>query len=144
MSLNKVTLIGRVGQDPEIRSTQDGKELAHFSLATTEDWKDKSTGEKKFKTEWHKIVVFGALTSVVKNYVKKGSKLYVEGSLKTRDWTDKDGNKKQVTEIVLQGFNSNLQMLDSKAKSELPKQDSDSLDQLAEGFDDNMDSDIPF
>lgn len=112
MSLNKVTLIGNVGQDPEIRSTQDGREIANFSLATTENWKDKNTGEKQVKTEWHRITVFSqGLVGVIKNYVKKGSKLYIEGQLQTRKWTDKSGIEKYTTEIVLQNYNSNLQIL---------------------------------
>lgn len=112
MSLNKVTLIGNVGQDPEIRATQDGREIANFSLATTENWKDKNTGERQSKTEWHRIVVFSqGLVGVIKNYVKKGSKLYIEGALQTRKWTDKSGIEKYTTEIVLQNYNSNLQIL---------------------------------
>jgi len=112
MSLNKVQLIGNLGQDPEIRSTQDGRELANFSLATTENWKDKNTGERQSKTEWHRIVVFSqGLVGVIKNYVKKGSKLYIEGALQTRKWTDKSGVEKYTTEIVLQNYNSNLQIL---------------------------------
>ena len=115
MSLNKVTLIGNVGQDPEIRSTGDGRELANFSLATTESWKDKNTGERKDKTEWHRVVVFSqGLVGIIKNYVKKGSKLYIEGQLQTRKWTDKDGIERYTTEIVMQNYNSNLQMLDSR------------------------------
>lgn len=118
MSLNKVILIGNVGQDPEIRSTQDGRELANFSIATTESWKDKNTGEKKDRTEWHRIVVFSqGLVGIVKNYVKKGSKLYIEGQLQTRKWTDKDGVEKYTTEIVLQNYSSNLQMLDSRGSA---------------------------
>ena len=115
MSLNKVTLIGNVGQDPEIRSTSDGRELANFSLATTESWKDKNTGEKKDKTEWHRVVVFSqGLVGIIKNYVKKGSKLYLEGQLQTRKWTDNNGVEKYTTEVILQNYNSNLQMLDSR------------------------------
>lgn len=111
--LNKVTLIGNLGKSPDIRQTSDGRELANFSLATNEKWKDKNTGEKKDKTEWHKVVVFNqGLVNVVKNYVKKGSKLYVEGQLQTRKWTDNNGIDKYTTEIVLQNFNSNLLMLD--------------------------------
>lgn len=118
MSINKVILVGNVGQDPEIRSTQDGREIANFSLATTDSWKDKNTGEKKDKTEWHRIVVFSSgLAGIVKNYVKKGSKLYIEGSLQTRKWTDKDGAEKYTTEIVLQNFNSTLQILDSRDRA---------------------------
>jgi single-strand DNA-binding protein len=115
MSINKVILVGNVGQDPEIRSTQDGREVANFSLATSESWKDKATGERRDKTEWHRIVIFSqGLVGIVKNYVKKGSKLYIEGSLQTRKWTDNQGIEKFTTEIVLQNFNSTLQILDSR------------------------------
>jgi len=115
MSINKVILVGNVGQDPEIRSTQDGREIANFSLATSESWKDKSTGEKREKTEWHRVVVFSqGLVNIVRSYVKKGSKLYVEGSLQTRKWTDSQGIEKFTTEIALQNFNSTLQILDSR------------------------------
>ena len=117
MSINKVILIGNLGQDPEIRSTQDGGEIASFSMATSESWKDKS-GEKKEKTEWHRVVIYSAgLVGIVKNYVEKGSKLYIEGSLQTRKWTDKNGVEKYTTEIVLQNFNSTLQIL-NQVKSE--------------------------
>ena len=113
--INKVILIGNVGQDPEIRSTQDGREIASFSLATTESWKDKNSGERKDKTEWHRIAVFSqGLVSIIKNYVKKGSKLYIEGALATRKWTDNQGIERYSTEIVLQNYNSSLQMLDSR------------------------------
>jgi len=113
MSVNRVTLIGNLGKAPEIRSTPDGKEIASFSLATTDSWKDKSTGEKKQRTEWHKVAVFSqGLVGIVKNYVKKGSKLYIEGSLQTRKWTDKQGVEKYITEVVVQGFNATLQLLD--------------------------------
>ena len=115
MSVNKVILVGNLGQDPEIRNTSDGREIANFSIATSESWKDKSSGEKKEKTEWHRVVVVSqGLVGVVKNYVKKGSKLYIEGSLQTRKWTDNQGVEKYTTEIVLQNFNSTLQILDSK------------------------------
>ena len=117
MSVNKVILVGNLGQDPEIRSTQDGREIANFSLATSESWKDKNSGEKKEKTEWHRVVVFSqGLIGVIKNYVKKGTKLYIEGSLQTRKWTDAQGVEKFTTEIVLQNFNSSLQILDSRDK----------------------------
>lgn len=143
MSLNKVTLIGLVGKEPDIRKTQDGKLIASFSLATSESWKDKSSGERKQNTEWHKIVIFGQLAEIVERYVKKGSKLYLEGSLKTRDWIDKkDGVKKYTTEIVLQGFGSRLEMLDSK-KSDLDN----SFDKVEKAFDnqdDGIDDEIPF
>ena len=114
-SVNKVILVGNLGKDPEIRSTQDGREIASFSIATSETWKDKNSGERKEKTEWHNIVIFNPnLITVVKNYVKKGSKLYIEGALQTRKWTDKDGHERYTTEVVLQNFNGNPTMLDSK------------------------------
>lgn len=126
MSINKVILVGNLGQDPEIRSTQDGKEIANFSIATSDSWKDKNSGEKKEKTEWHRIVIFSqGLVGIVKNYVKKGTKLYIEGSLQTRKWTDKDGVEKYTTEIVLQNYNSTLQILDSKGSGNF-NQDSNS------------------
>ena len=118
MSINKVILVGNVGQDPEVRTLSDGREIANFSLATSESWKDKSTGEKKEKTEWHRFVIFSqGLVNIVKNYVKKGTKLYVEGSVQTRKWTDAQGVEKFTTEIVLQNFNSSLQILDSRERS---------------------------
>ena len=114
-SLNKVTLIGNLGKDPEIRTTNDGKEIASFSLATSDTWKDKATGEKKERTEWHRIVVFNeGLVGVIKNYVQKGSKLYIEGILQTRKWTDNSGVEKYTTEVVLQNYSSTLILLDSK------------------------------
>lgn len=119
-SVNKVILIGNVGKDPEIRATQDGRELANLTLATSESWKDKNTGEKREKTEWHRIVVFSeGLVKIIKNYVKKGSKLYIEGSLQTRKWEDSSGAEKYTTEIVLQNFNSTLTLLDSKGSSDV-------------------------
>ena len=115
-SLNKVTLIGNLGRDPEFRSTNDGKEIATFSVATSESWKDKSSGERKEKTEWHKVVVFNdGLVGVIKNYVKKGSKVYIEGSLQTRKWQDNSGQEKYTTEIILQNFNAQFILLDSKS-----------------------------
>ena len=113
-SLNKVMLIGNLGADPVIRQTQDGKRLAQLSLATSESWKDKATGEKKEKTSWHRIVIFNdGLAGVVENYVKKGSKIFVEGQLQTRKFTDQDGNEKYTTEVVLGNYNGTLTMLDS-------------------------------
>ena len=114
-SVNKVILVGNLGQDPEIRSTQDGRQIANFSIATSDSWKDKNTGERREKTEWHRVVVFNeGLVKVIQNYVKKGSKLYIEGALQTRKWTDQSGTEKYTTEVVLQGFNGNLTMLDSR------------------------------
>ena len=115
MSVNKVILVGNLGQDPEIRSTNDGREIANFSIATSENWKDKSTGERKEKTEWHRVVVFSpGLVGIIKNYVKKGTKLYLEGQLQTRKWSDSNGVDKYTTEVVLQNYNSSMQIIDSK------------------------------
>lgn len=112
-SLNKVLIIGNVGADPEIRRTQDGRPIANLRLATSEQWRDKNSGERKEKTEWHTVVVFNeGLCKVVEQYVKKGAKLYIEGALQTRKWQDNTGNDRYSTEIVLQGFNSTLTMLD--------------------------------
>jgi single-strand DNA-binding protein len=117
--LNKVLIIGNLAQDPDIRQTSDGRELANFSLATSEKWKDKNTGESKDKTEWHRIVVFNqGLVNLVKNYVKKGTKLYIEGQLQTRKWTDNNGVDKYTTEIVLQNYNSNLKIINQVDKQE--------------------------
>lgn len=114
-SINKVILVGNVGNDPEIKTMQSGDRVANLSLATSESWKDKVSGERKEKTEWHRIVVFNQnLVNVVENYIKKGSKLYVEGQLETRKWTDKEGNDKYTTEIVLKAFRGEITMLDSK------------------------------
>ena len=114
-SVNKVILVGNVGKDPEIRRTQDGKAIASFSIATSETWRDKNTGEKKERTEWHRIAVFNeGLCKVVEQYVKKGSKLYIEGQLQTRKWTDQAGVEKYSTEVVLQNFSHTLTMLDSR------------------------------
>jgi len=112
-SINKVILVGNLGKDPEIRATNDGREICNLTVATSESWKDKSSGERKEKTEWHRVVIFNdGLVTVAKNYLKKGSKVYLEGALQTRKWTDKDGQEKYSTEIVLQGYGSNLTMLD--------------------------------
>jgi single-strand DNA-binding protein len=111
-SVNKVILVGNVGKDPEIRSVGSGR-VANLSLATSESWRDKQTGERKEKTEWHRVVIWGdALVGVVEKYVRKGSKLYIEGSIQTRKWTDQSGAEKYSTEVVLQGFNCSLTMLD--------------------------------
>jgi len=114
-SVNKVILVGNLGKDPEIRRTQDGRPIANLSVATSESWRDKTTGERKEKTEWHRVVIFNeGLCKIVEQYLKKGSKIYLEGALQTRKWTDKDGNDKYSTEVVLQGFNSSLTMLDGR------------------------------
>ena len=114
-SVNKVILIGNLGKDPEIRRTQDGRPIANLSVATSESWRDKATGERKEKTEWHRVVIFSeGLCRVAEQYLKKGAKVYLEGQLQTRKWTDKDGVDKYSTEVVLQGFNSVLTMLDGR------------------------------
>lgn len=118
-SVNKVILIGNVGKDPEIRRTQDGRPIGNLSIATSESWRDKNTGERKEKTEWHRVCCFNeGLCKVIEQYVRKGAKLYIEGQLQTRKYTDKDGVEKYSTEVVLQGFGSTLTMLDSPAKAE--------------------------
>jgi single-strand DNA-binding protein len=115
-SVNKVILVGNLGKDPEVRRTQDGKPIVQLSVATSENWRDKNTGERKEKTEWHRVVIFSeGLAKVAEQYLKKGSKVYLEGALQTRKWTDKDGIEKYSTEVVLQGFNSNLTMLDTRS-----------------------------
>ena len=114
-SVNKVILLGNLGRDPEIRSMQSGSKMASFSIATSKRWKDRNTQEQKEKTSWHNVVVFGdGLVNIVENYVKKGSKIYVEGELQTRKWQDQDGNDKYTTEVILQGYNCNLTLLDSR------------------------------
>jgi single-strand DNA-binding protein len=115
-SVNKVILIGNLGADPEIRRTQDGRPIANLRLATTESWRDKASGEKREKTEWHRVVIFSEpLCKVVEQYVKKGAKLYIEGQLQTRKWQDQQGQDRYSTEVVLQGFNGVLTMLDTRA-----------------------------
>ncbi|MDI7863180.1 single-stranded DNA-binding protein [Rhizobiaceae bacterium n13] len=116
-SVNKVILIGNVGADPEIRRTQDGRPIANLRIATSETWRDRNSGERREKTEWHTVVVFNeGLCKVVEQYVKKGAKLYIEGQLQTRKWQDQNGNDRYSTEIVLQGFNSTLTMLDGRGE----------------------------
>lgn len=115
-SVNKVILVGNLGKDPEIRTFQNGGRVAHFSLATSENWKDKATGEKKEKTEWHRVSVFNEhLIGVVERFLKKGAKVYIEGQLETRKWTDKEGQEKYTTEVVLPRFRGELTMLDGKS-----------------------------
>jgi single-strand DNA-binding protein len=115
-SVNKVILVGNLGKDPEIRRTQDGRPIANLSVATSESWRDKATGERKEKTEWHRVVIFNeGLCKVAEQYLKKGAKVYLEGALQTRKWTDASGVEKYSTEVVLQGFNSTLTMLDGRS-----------------------------
>lgn len=117
-SVNKVILIGNLGADPEIRRTQDGKPIANLRIATSETWRDKDTGERREKTEWHRVTVFSeGLCKVIEQYVRKGAKLYIEGQLQTRKWQDQAGADRYSTEVVLQGFGGTLVMLDSSSQS---------------------------
>ena len=145
-SLNKVMLIGRLGQDPEVRSTQDGRSLCTFSIATSESWNDKNTGEKREKTEWHRIVVFNeGLVNIIQQYVKKGSNVFIEGQLQTRKWEDKDGIEKYNTEVVLQGFNSTFKMLDGRNTNSIENNfDQNNSISDSGNFDADIDDDIPF
>ena len=116
-SVNKVILVGNLGRDPEVRHTQDGKPIVNLSIATSETWRDRNTGERKERTEWHRVVIFNeGLCRVAEQYLRKGSKVYLEGQLQTREWEDRDGQRRFTTEIVLQGFNSVLTMLDSRGQ----------------------------
>ena len=118
-SVNKVILVGNLGRDPEVRHTQDGKAIVNLSLATSETWRDRNTGERKEKTEWHRVVIFNeALAKVAEQYLKKGSTVYIEGQLQTRKYTDKDGAEKYSTEVVLQNYRGELTMLGGRGGSE--------------------------
>ncbi len=124
-SVNKVILVGNLGRDPEVRHTQNGDPIVHLSLATSESWKDKNSGERREKTEWHRVVIFNEnLGKIAQQYLHKGSKVYIEGALQTRKWTDQSGQEKYSTEVVLQNFRGELTMLDSRSSG-------------AEGFSDN-------
>ncbi|MCV6576936.1 MAG: single-stranded DNA-binding protein [Cohaesibacter sp.] len=116
-SVNKVILVGNLGADPDIRRTQDGRPICNLSVATSENWKDRNTGERRERTEWHRVVIFNeGLCRVVENYLRKGSKVYIEGQLQTRKWQDQNGQDRYSTEVVLQGFNSTLTMLDNRGE----------------------------
>jgi len=154
-SVNKVILVGNLGSDPEIRRLQSGEPVANLRIATSESWRDRQSGERKDKTEWHSIVIFNEnLAKVAEQYLKKGAKVYVEGQLQTRKWTDQQGNDKYTTEIVLQKFRGELQMLDSRGEGQQSGQQSQSRQSeqsysqqsggFGGGFDDNLDDDIPF
>lgn len=149
-SLNKVQLIGNLGADPEIRSFQNGGRVANLRIATSESWKDKATGERKEKTEWHTVALFSdGLVGVAERYLKKGSKVYVEGQLQTRKWQDKDGNDRYSTEIVLQGYDSKLVMLDGPSGNSGGNQNNSSQqssgNQKSSGsYAEDLDDDIPF
>ena len=153
-SVNKVILLGRLGKDPDIRSMQNGKKIANFSIATSKRWTDRDTQEKKEKTSWHNVVVFNeGLVGIVEQYVKKGSQIYIEGELQTRKWQDQDGKDRYTTEVILQGYNCNLTLLDSRNQStNIENQSNNTQDNSIS--DDNFDSstndssdldeDIPF
>ena len=149
-SLNKVLLIGRLGADPEIKQMVNGKSIARFSLATSNTWKDKNTGERKEKTEWHRVVIFNeGLVNVVQQYVKKGAQVYIEGQLTTRKWTDeKSGQDKYSTEIVLQGYNSTFTILSGKNNQNTVSQDSSGSKSALPNEKDisstDLDDEIPF
>jgi len=146
-SLNKVLLIGRLGADPEIKQMVNGKNVARLSLATSQSWKDKNTGEKKQKTEWHRVVIFNeGLVNVVQQYLKKGSQVYIEGQLSTRKWKDEQsGQDKYSTEVVIQGYNSSLTMLGGRGEIENNNQNTSSLpkDEVPSTSND-LDDEIPF
>ena len=161
-SVNKVILLGNLGQDPDIRTMQNGKKVCTFSIATSNSWKDKDTGEKKEKTEWHRVVVFNeGLVGVVENYIKKGTKLYIEGSLQTRKWTDDSGTEKYTTEILIQGYGGRIDIVSAKGNNQeqsenqdvlenndVAKKAIDSKDKKEQSIDDKSDNlkeeDIPF
>ena len=146
-SLNKVLLIGRLGADPEIKEMVNGKSVARLSLDTSQSWKDKNTGEKKEKTEWHRIVVFNeGLVNVVKQYLKKGAQIYVEGQISTRKWKDEStGQDKYSTEVVIQGYNSSLTMLGSGNSSISSIQDNNqSIENTSQASQNDLDDEIPF
>ena len=148
-SLNKVQLIGRLGADPDVKQMVNGKSVARLSLATSQTWKDRNSGEKKEKTEWHRIVVFNeGLVNVVQQYLKKGAQVYIEGQLSTRKWKDEQtGQDKYSTEIVLQGYNSTLTMLGgsntSNTSNNAPNKNND-LDQTNQQSNSDLDDEIPF
>ena len=148
-SLNKVLLIGRLGADPEIKQMVNGKSVARLSIATSQSWKDKNTGEKKEKTEWHRIVVFNeGLVNVVQQYLKKGAQVYIEGQLSTRKWKDEQsGQDKYSTEIILQGYNSTLTMLGGSSSNNLTNTSSNKnneFDQSNAQNNSDLDDEIPF
>ena len=145
-SLNKVLLIGRLGADPEIKQMVNGKSVARLSIATSQSWKDKSSGERKEKTEWHRVVVFNeGLVNVVQQYLKKGAQVYIEGQLTTRKWKDeKSGQDKYSTEVVIQGFNSSLTMLGGTNQNSGSSQENKNFNQDIQPAQNELDDDIPF
>ena len=144
-SVNKVILVGNLGKDPEVRTFQDGGKVCNFSLATSEHWTDKQSGEKRERTEWHTVAIFNdALVTVAKNYLHKGSKVYVEGQLETRKWQDKDGNDRYSTEVVLRPYRSALVLLDGKQNGGQQEQRNDQSSGAPAGGGGLLDDEIPF
>lgn len=156
-SVNKVILVGHLGQDPDIKHTQDSRKIANLSIATSESWRDKNSGERREKTEWHRVVIFSeGLCNVAENYLKKGSKVYIEGKLQTRKWQDQNGSDRYSTEVVLQGYRANLTMLDGRNNGQNGSADNNSNNNAfnnqqqnapnnnAGNFSNDMDDDIPF
>lgn len=163
-SVNKVILIGNLGADPEIRHTQDGRPVCNLRVATSDNWRDKNTGERRERTEWHNVVIFSeGLCKIAEQYLRKGSKVYLEGQLQTRKWQDREGQERYTTEVVLQGFNSALTMLDGRAGGAgasqgtgMQESDQSGYDggpanssrrsgaQSSESFDQDLDDEIPF
>lgn len=142
-SVNKAILLGNVGNDPEIRSTQDGRKIANFSLATSESWKDKRSGERMERTEWHRVVVFNeGIAGVVEQYVFKGSKLYVEGQIKTRKWEDREGVERYVTEVVIPAFGGALVLLGGKQGERREEPESEPV--ASQPASNDLDDEIPF
>ena len=140
-SVNKVILVGNLGADPEIRQTQDGRPIVNLRVATSENWKDRNSGERRERTEWHRVVIFNeGLARVAEQYLRKGSKVYIEGQLQTRKWQDQSGQDRYSTECVLQGFDSKLVMLDGKPSDNQSSQSSD----YGKSGGDDFDTEIPF
>lgn len=143
--VNKCIIVGTLGQDPEVRYTPTGKAIANLSVATSETWKDKQSGEQKEATEWHRVVIFGKLAEIAGEYLRKGSKVYLEGKLKTQKWQDQQGQDRYSTEIVIDGFNGEMQMLGGAKKEDAQQpQESSSQTTQDQGFSDNFDDSIPF
>ena len=145
-SVNKVILVGNLGKDPEVRRMTSGEPVVNLSVATSESWRDKASGERKEKTEWHRVVIFNKnLADVAEKYLRKGSKVYLEGSLQTRKWTDKDGNEKYSTEVVLQNFNGTLVMLDGRSEGGGAPRERVGASEAPAAFQrDELDDEIPF
>ena len=144
-SLNKVQIIGNLGRDPDVRHTQDGKPIVNLSVATSESWKDRNTGERKERSEWHRVVIFNeGLAKVAEQYLKKGSTVYIEGQLQTRKWTDKDGAEKYSTEIILQNYRGELVMLGGRQQSD-SNPETEFKEAVRQTFKDTgLDDEVPF